>query len=1054
MLRPSSRLSYADAVHLLGAGESTFLAFLGRLAGAPAAVAATATLSSVDLLAVRNEIVEWGQSVTRSLRERRAGLSRFDRTERLTAAHAVLVVSSFFEALGDAAREVTLAEQVAIAARSWSESDRSGVISLLAGAALPMPSAAAPTEALHQDLRAYYVTLAGHTSSFLAGLIAAAPDPPAPPEVADLALRRYLIGYRSLAAEVPEFAIWAAMTEAAAGRAETRRVGDDLATGLAEIRSMLGGLTGAARTCRTDLADQYRKELSRPIVDVGDLPDDLRLPPTADLYINPRARVRRAEPAAVIAAESWWDEAVAVTDIQSLLAGHLTSPDATRAPLIVLGQPGSGKSLLTRVLAAVLPPEEFLAVRVELRTVAADAPIQDQIESAVHDTIGERPGWPELVRSAGDALPVVLLDGLDELLQASGADRADYLEQVRDFQRREADRNRPVAVLVTSRVVVADRVRVPHGSVVLRLDPFDDEQIGAWLGVWRATNTAGLAARSLRPLTAEVALRFRELAEQPLLLLMLAVHDSWDNALLDATGHLERTDLYERLFTDFARRELSRREPAAPIDEPAVARELRRLEFVAIALFVRGAQVVTEHELDADLRDLLSDDRVDRPGHDRPLSAAQLLVGRFFFLHESRAREGVDQPRRSFEFLHATFGEFLVARLVVTTLIDLAGERAHQARRPRPSPVDAGPLAAWLSSAVLAGRGPIIEFGRRMLGRLPADTRKHCDALLRDLVRVADSPPPTWSLASYQPVPRTAAEREAAFSANLVTLIVMLADGGVDVDSLGLRWRAQALLWESRLPSHAWRSLWAVLRISVDPGDERATLTLEDQPTVSLRHSMPWGLPAPDDAPWGSHRLFRDVVVPSASLDGEWLREAAFRRDSGLTLVLAHSAAPFWRAIGPPYGSIVDASSLGSDLEVLLELVLASRGAGGARHLSMVYLAALHTFRFADPGTEVVLRMLEDDARRIDTRTVLNVLLDAVHQSQAETRRYLTEHADKPARILAVCHSRNGDPELIRAVYDRIGGHLRVRPGEQAFRELLRQEFEIVGVAFPEDLFT
>ncbi|MCM4079888.1 hypothetical protein [Paractinoplanes hotanensis] len=41
----------------------------------------------------------------------------------------------------------------------------------------------------------------------------------------------------------------------------------------------------------------------------------------------------------------------------------------------------------------------------------------------------------------------------------------------------------------------------------------------------------------------------------------------------------------------------------------------------------------------------------------------------------------------------------------------------------------------------------------------------------------------------------------------------------------------------------------------------------------------------------------------------------------------------------------------------------------------------------------------------------------------------------------------------IRAVHDNIGAYARVDPGGQAFRDLLRQEFEILGVAFPEALF-
>jgi hypothetical protein len=34
-----------------------------------------------------------------------------------------------------------------------------------------------------------------------------------------------------------------------------------------------------------------------------------------------------------------------------------------------------------------------------------------------------------------------------------------------------------------------------------------------------------------------------------------------------------------------------------------------------------------------------------------------------------------------------------------------------------------------------------------------------------------------------------------------------------------------------------------------------------------------------------------------------------------------------------------------------------------------------------------------------------------------------------------------------------LAGHLRVNPGEQPVHRLLRQEFEVLGFAFSEDLF-
>ena len=52
------------------------------------------------------------------------------------------------------------------------------------------------------------------------------------------------------------------------------------------------------------------------------------------------------------------------------------------------------------------------------------------------------------------------------------------------------------------------------------------------------------------------------------------------------------------------------------------------------------------------------------------LTTAQLTVGRFFFVHESRATHD-NRQLRTYEFLHATFGEFLVAHLVVRVLTDM-----------------------------------------------------------------------------------------------------------------------------------------------------------------------------------------------------------------------------------------------------------------------------------------------------------------------------------------------------------------------------------------------
>jgi hypothetical protein len=205
-----------------------------------------------------------------------------------------------------------------------------------------------------------------------------------------------------------------------------------------------------------------------------------------------------------------------------MLAGYVTSPDAVRLPMLLLGHPGAGKSLLTKVLAARLPASVYTVVQVPLRRVSANAPLINQVQEALDLATNRRVEWWQLAGQSTGTVRVVLLDGLDELLQASQQDRSGYLQEVMEFQRREADQQQPVVVIVTSRTVVADRVNIPPGTAIVKLDPFIDDDIADWLGRWNRINAAAITVGKVRELTVTAARRQPELAQQPLLLLMLA----------------------------------------------------------------------------------------------------------------------------------------------------------------------------------------------------------------------------------------------------------------------------------------------------------------------------------------------------------------------------------------------------------------------------------------------------------------------------------------------------------------------------------------------------
>jgi hypothetical protein len=215
----------------------------------------------------------------------------------------------------------------------------------------------------------------------------------------------------------------------------------------------------------------------------GEVPDGLHIPTLGEGYVDHRIRVAEVGASSEPGRDSWWSGVPVRDDACQFLAGYLTSPAAQEAPLILLGHPGSGKSILTRILAARLPATDFLPVRVELRQVPAEADLQDQVEFAVRLATGERVSWPRLVESGDGALPVVILDGFDEFLQATGVAQTDFLLKVLGFQEREADQGRPLAVIVTSRTAVTDRARIPDGAMAVRLEPFSEDQVTVWLGI-------------------------------------------------------------------------------------------------------------------------------------------------------------------------------------------------------------------------------------------------------------------------------------------------------------------------------------------------------------------------------------------------------------------------------------------------------------------------------------------------------------------------------------------------------------------------------------------
>ncbi|WP_143253897.1 NACHT domain-containing protein [Amycolatopsis keratiniphila] len=821
--------SYADAVKLLGPKENAAVAALDRLVGG--ALLGSVAFGATELLGwfdAKVDFIKISHEVLGKLAEKQRGLSRYARTERVSAAHSVIVVLAFFEAVDELGLPVST-KQLGVTKKE--QLQLVGLSHLFDGV-WPMPTPDRPYEATREALFRQYVDSAAallelvrahaiwdelnETQQTRLELMVR--------DIATAAIHRYhgLVG--RVVSDYPEIGFWIQF-------AEVRSAGRALDRVEEAMRQLLVGGTPDQR--RAELAKGYRAALDRPIIEGDDDFGDLRVPLIRDAYVDPQFQVTSMRKDNRSAELAWWNSLPVRNDLYRYLVGYFTSPKAVSLPLLVLGDPGSGKSMLTSILAARLSPSDFLTLRVELRNAPTEGDLLDQIEFGLREALHEKVSWAEFSRTAGASLPIVLLDGFDELLQATGVSQSRYLDKVARFQRERLDLGAPVAVVVTSRISVCSGVQIPVDADILRLTPFTPDQVGQWLQTWNEDNAPYFKKARLRPLPASVALAFPEIAEQPLLLLMLALYDAIGNALQQESSTLNTSQLYERLLRRFCRRELAKdnvdRSPEHL--EREVDMELERLAVVALGMFNRGAQWIAEPDLNEDFAGLLKvDERNRRHGTQTPLSAGHSALGRFFFMQRAEANRD-SETLRTYEFLHATFGEFLVARFVWHTLDELFQVSQQRRSRLTTSLTDDSELYTILSFAPLSSRWAVVNFLVELTGSEPDNVP--LSAMLKELIAHSFEPQ-QQKYSGYEPVRHPTPRRYAAYNVNLIILAAVLASPGpLDTGSVGVHpWHKFAGFWKSQFSSGEWRDLVTLFHLLPGVGG-KPTITVGRAPSIS-----------------------------------------------------------------------------------------------------------------------------------------------------------------------------------------------------------------------------
>ena len=679
------------------------------------------------LLGVKNELVKAGklvyEKVTKSTEE-----DVLSRHARLSYAYCFVSYAAFFDALDEALGEVrdalslpetdTLELSEGLAAQARRKGNASSGAEecdqpLISDYEIGLPHPTEDVEAqclllgsLYEDLANGAAKLIENTSGWEAA------DEERQNRVSECirqlpnsARNHFRAYYVDLALRFEEFCVWANLYEHeevqrrikdlsrfvkhSAQLAKCER--DAIDIGLANLGDVVNALPGSIDHRRAThvvegLERTYANAIDRPIIEDKFVDDDgklaLAFPKKKDIFIPQSYRVLRVvDPKLHLEDEATWEGAPTQDTLASFVLRFLNSPHSLDGLLVILGHPGSGKSLLTEILAARLSSQKLNPFRVELRDIDAESEIDTQIESQIYRDTGRDMKWANLSVELENP-PLVILDGYDELLQASGKVFRHYLTKVRKFQEREFVQGRPVRVVATSRITLIDKAALPRDTTVVRLEDFGEGKQKKWIEIWNRTNRLYFE-NGLKKFALPKNEGLRTLAAQPLLLLMLALYDSDGNQLHESEG-VDQTSLYNSLLSRFIERERRKGEggrafaaqPQGERDEE-IDRDMHRLGVAAIGMLNRRKLHILARELNKDLVFFKLERTVNPPVTGVAMTQADLLLGSFFFIHESRNRAVAGEAEAgdvtaAFEFLHNTFGEFLTADFILRTVMEQA----------------------------------------------------------------------------------------------------------------------------------------------------------------------------------------------------------------------------------------------------------------------------------------------------------------------------------------------------------------------------------------------
>lgn len=418
--------------------------------------------------------------------------------------------------------------------------------------------------------------------------------------------------------------------------------------------------------------NQIRRKLEENLVDNEDI-ENIVYPKNEEIFVPQSFKAityQRKKHQKQILLDRFWDgkEVNSGENVGKFIMNELTSPLNSFKPIIILGNPGAGKSMLSSILSARLcDSPDFVPFFIRLRDVVlSDTNPKNHINEGIENTIEGNidVDWISWAKEFNTRIPVIVLDGFDELLRASQAEINNYVSKLQELLiNTYKDYKISARIILTSRLTVMQDVDVPNETTIIRLDSFDEKRQNQWIEQWNSFQTKRDFVNFIIPNNSSI----KELAKEPLLLFMLGVYDFESSELQNDSkeSDFNQSKLYDKLFNKFTYRQLDKDPKFGELSDPKknkLAKRYRlRLGAISTLMFLNDV----DHK---DTQKLI--DELNSFGIGGVDAEPNLVFKGFFFVHKDKSTEASGFQSYTFEFIHKSFGEFLAADFLIRVFLE------------------------------------------------------------------------------------------------------------------------------------------------------------------------------------------------------------------------------------------------------------------------------------------------------------------------------------------------------------------------------------------------